>query len=133
NGQAAVVLPDLGVGANTVVSLAVVAASDTPGGPQTVGVTLAYRDFSGTGYTSTAALSVNVDAVSSASQVTLARYMVDPKPVIPGHPVTISVLLNNTGNQTAGQVLLQIGDGILLAGPGGSSFAFGDMAAGQSA
>jgi hypothetical protein len=133
NGQAAVILPDLGVGASYVVSLSVVAASDTPGGPQTVGVTLTYRDFSGTGYTSKAALSVNVESVSTASQVTLARYLVDPNPVIPGESVTITVLLTNTGNETAGQVLLQVGEGILLAGPEGNSFAFGDIVAGASA
>ena len=133
NGQAAVILPDLGVNVSYTVTLSVVAATDTPGGPQSAAITMSYRDFSGTTYTSNASLSVTVQTVSTASQVTLSRYIVDPNPVLPGQPVTITVLLTNTGNETAGQVLLQIGEGILLAGPEGNSFAFGDLEAGGSA
>jgi len=76
---------------------------------------------------------VNVDALARASQVVLARYLVNPNPVIPGDPVTISVLLQNTGNERAGQVLLQIADGILLAGPQGNTFAVVDIEPGASA
>ncbi|MBZ0286035.1 MAG: hypothetical protein K8I30_00365, partial [Anaerolineae bacterium] len=64
--------------------------------------------------------------------VTMARYLVDPNPVLPGKPVTVTILLTNSGNETAGQVLLQIGDGILLAGPQGNSFPVGDMEPGSS-
>src|SRR6185295_16966272 len=60
------------------------------------------------------------------------RYMVDPNPVIPGKPVKVTILLTNSGNETAGQVLLQIGDGILLAGPQGNSFPVGDMQPGST-
>jgi hypothetical protein len=135
NGQASVLVPDLAVGAATAVSLTVVSASDTPGGAQTVGLTMTYRDFTGQSYTSKGTLSVNVEAVAQASQVTLARYMVDPNPVIPGKPVKVTLLLTNTGNQIAGQVLVRIAsDGsILLAGPQGDSFPVGDMNPGQSA
>jgi hypothetical protein len=135
NGQASVLVPDLAVGAATAVSLTVVSATDTPGGAQTVGITMTFRDFTGQSYTSKGTLSVNVEAVAQASQVTLARYMVDPNPVIPGKPVKVTLLLTNTGNQIAGQVLVRIAsDGsILLAGPQGDSFPVGDMSPGQSA
>ncbi|MCC6894538.1 MAG: hypothetical protein IT321_17090 [Anaerolineae bacterium] len=134
NGQANVLLPDLAVGAAFSVRLAVVAAKDTPDGPQTVGLTMSYRDFSGTVYTSKGSLTVNVTAVAQSSQITLARYQFDPSPVIPGEPVTVTILLTNTGNETASQVLVSIPtDGILLAGPEGNSFPVGDIEAGQSA
>lgn len=133
NGQSAVVLPDLGVNSTYSVRLSVVAASDTPDGPQTVALTLSYRDFSGQSYTSAASLTVNVDAVPQASQVTLARYQFNPSPVIPGEPVTVTVLLTNSGNETASQVLVSVAtDGILLAGPQGNSFPVGDIAPGES-
>jgi len=131
-GQAAILIPDLAVNASYVVSLPVAAASDTPGGPQTVSITLAFRDFTGTTYSSKGSLTVTVEAVSSASQVTMARYMVDPNPVVPGEPVKVTILLVNSGNQTAGQVLIQMGEGILLAGPQGNSFPVGDMQPGAS-
>lgn len=134
NGQANVLLPDLAVGAAFSVRLAVVAAKDTPDGPQTVGLTMSYRDFSGQIYTSKGSLTVNVTAVAQSSQITLARYQFNPSPVIPGEPVTVTILLTNTGNETASQVLVSIPtDGILLAGPEGNSFPVGDIEAGQSA
>jgi hypothetical protein len=131
-GQAAVLIPDMAVNTSNVVSVPVVAANDTPGGPQTVGITLSYRDFTGATYSSKGSLTVDVASVSSASQVTMARYLVDPNPVIPGKPVKVTILLTNSGNETAGQVLLQVGDGILLAGPQGNSFPVGDMEPGAS-
>jgi uncharacterized repeat protein (TIGR01451 family) len=132
NGQAAVLMPDMAVNTSYVVSVPVIAASDTPGGPQTVAITLSYRDFTGATYSSKGSLTIDVKAVSSSSQVTMARYLVDPNPVIPGKPVKVTILLTNSGNETAGQVLLQIGDGILLAGPQGNSFPVGDMQPGSS-
>jgi uncharacterized repeat protein (TIGR01451 family) len=131
-GQSTILMPDMAVNASSVVSVPVAAASDTPGGPQTVGITLSYRDFSGATYTSKGSLTVDIDAVSSASQITMSRYLVDPNPVVPGEPVKVTILLSNTGNQTAGQVLIQMGDGILLAGPQGNSFPVGDMEPGTS-
>ncbi|MBL8153121.1 MAG: hypothetical protein JNM70_02965 [Anaerolineae bacterium] len=134
SGISAITIPDLAVGGSVTTSLSVVAASDTPGGPQTVGITLAFRDFSGQTYTNQRTLTVNVEAVPQSSQITLSRYQFNPSPVIPGQPVTITILLTNTGNETASQVLVQVAaDGILLAGPQGSSFPVGDIRAGASA
>lgn len=135
NGAASATLPDLGPGTSFNVTLTVVAASDTPAGANIIPVTMAYRDFSGTAYSSKATLSVNVLAISEASQITLARYLVDPNPVQPGERVEITVLITNTGNETAAQVLLRVaGDGsVLLAGPEGDSFPLGDLKPGASA
>ncbi len=133
-GQASVILPDIGVGGSTVFTIAAVAASDTPGGPQTVGLTFNYRDFSGQTYSTKGAVTVTVETLTQASQVTLSRYRYDPNPVLPGEPVTVTVLLTNTGNQIAQQVLVQVSaDGIMLAGPQGNSFPVGDIPAGGSA
>ncbi len=134
SGISAITVPDLAVGGSVTTSLSVVAASDTPGGPQTVGITLAFRDFTGQAYTNQRTLTVSVEAVPQSSQITLSRYQFNPSPVIPGQPVTITILLTNTGNETASQVLVQISaDGILLAGPQGNSFPVGDIRAGASA
>jgi uncharacterized repeat protein (TIGR01451 family) len=132
NGQANVILPDLGVNGTFSFSLSAVAANDTSDGPQTVGITFSYRDFTGQTYTSKGSLTVNVQAVTLSSQITLSRYMSNPNPVVPGDPVTVTVLLTNSGNETASQVLVQIGDGILLAGPQGNSFPIGDIGPGAS-
>ncbi len=133
DGQASIILPDIGVNGSFAVNFTVIAANDVASGPQNVNITINFRDFSGTAGSSKGAVVVNVDALARASQVVLARYLVNPNPVIPGDPVTISVLLQNTGNERAGQVLLQIADGILLAGPQGNTFAVGDIEPGASA
>lgn len=133
-GQASVLLPDIGVGGSFAFNISAIAASDTPGGAQSVALTFNYSDFSGTPYTASGSLTVNVEAITQASQVTLSRYLVDPNPVVPGQPVTITVLLSNTGNDVAQQVLVSIGgEGILLAGAQGNSFPVGDIPAGGSA
>lgn len=133
DGQATLILPDIGVNGSFTVNFTVIAANDVSAGPQNVNLTINFRDFSGTAGSSKQTVVVNVDALARASQVVLARYLVNPNPVIPGDPVTISVLLQNTGNERAGQVLLQIADGILLAGPQGNTFAVGDIEPGASA
>ncbi len=134
NGQSTIILPDIPVAGSSSVSLSVIAANDTPGGPQTVGITMTYRDFTGQSYTARGSLTVNVEAVPQSSQITLSRYQFDPNPVVPGQPVTITVLLTNTGNETASQVLATVNaDGILLAGPEGNSFPVGDIRPGASA
>lgn len=134
NGQATIILPDLLPGATNTFRLAVLAASDTPGGPQPVNITFTYRDFTGTAYTSKGTPTVNVETVQLSSQVTLSRYLVDPNPVVPGEPVKITVLLTNTGNEKASQVLVTASnDGVLLAGPQGNSFPLGDIEPGLSA
>lgn len=133
-GQSGVTLPDIPVGGVANVSLSVIAGREVTPGAATVPIVFMYRDFEGQTYTSNAALSVNILPVTEASQVVLARYLLDPNPVIPGEPVTVTILVQNTGNATATQVMLRIvGDGgILLAGPQGDSFPLGDLAAGAS-
>lgn len=132
--QATVILPDIGVGGSFTFNISATAASDTPGGAQPVTLTFSYSDFSGQVYSTKGALTVEVETVAVASQVTLSRYLVNPNPAIPGQPVTITVLLTNTGNDTAQQVLVTVAaDGILLAGPQGNSFPVGDIPAGGSA
>ncbi len=134
NGQASVILPDLGVGASAASALTVIAARDVPGGPQTVSITMTFRDFTGTGYSSKGSLSVNVQDVPQSSQITLARYLVDPNPVKPGKPVKVTILLTNSGNETASQVLVRVASdsGLLLAGPQGDSFPAGSLKPGAS-
>lgn len=134
NGQSGATLPDLPIGGMVTIALSVTAAMDTAAGPGSIPITFAYHDFEGTAYTSKATLSVNVLSIDEASQVTLARYLTDPNPVLPGQPATVEVLVTNTGNQTAAQVLLRIGgeNSVLLAGPQGDSFPLGDLAPGAS-
>lgn len=132
-GQAAALLPDIPPGSLTTVTLQAAATTDASTGPNTVNLTLTYRDFEGGSYSSSAELTVNVQRVERASQVTLARYRVDPNPVVPGESVAVEVLLANTGNTIAAQVLFRINDGVLLAGPQGDSFPVGSIAPGSSA
>jgi hypothetical protein len=134
-GQAGATLPDIGQGASYTVTLNAIAAMDTPAGPNAVGIKMNYRDFEGKIYDTEATLTVNVGELAEASQVTLARYLLDPNPVEPGEPVTVTVLVTNTGNDLASQVLLRVAgtDSVLLAGPQGDSFPVGDLAPGASA
>jgi hypothetical protein len=135
NGQSSVLLPDLAVGAIFSTQLSVIAANDTPGGPQSVTVTFNFRDFAGQSGSSKGTLTVNVDAVARTSQVTLSRYQVNPNPIVPGEPVIVTILVQNTGNATASQVLASVAaeNAFLLAGSQGNSFPIGDIAAGASA
>jgi hypothetical protein len=137
SGQASATLPDIAPGGTYVFSLAAVAAIDAAAGPTGISLTFVYRDFEGKAYTDQATLTVTVQRVDEASQVTLARYMVNPVPAQPGERATVTVLVTNTGNETARQVLLRIAttssEGVLLAGPQGDSFPLGDLAPGQSA
>lgn len=135
NGQSNILLPDLAVGAAFSVRMAVISANDTPDGPQTVGLTMSFRDFSGQSYTSKGSLTVNVIAVAMASQITLSRYQFNPSPVIPGEPVTVTPFCLPTAvTKPLRKCLVSIPtDGILLAGTQGNSFPVGDIKAGDSA
>lgn len=135
SGQASILLPDLGVGASAVFSLGVVVAQDAAAGPQTVSLNLSYRDFTGESYTGKGVLTLVVgEAPPTITQVTLARYLIDPNPVEPGKPVKVTVLLTNSGTAPAKQVLFRIDSGgALLAGPQGDSFPIGDLPPGGSA
>ncbi len=134
NGQATATLPDIPAGGRVNVTLIAVAAMDTPAGPISVPITMAYRDFSGENYTSKATLSVNVEEAGESSQVVMSGYSVEPNPVEPGKPVTMTVNVTNSGNKKALQVLLRVSgsDNILLAGSKGDSFPIGDLDAGAS-
>lgn len=134
NGQATATLPDIPVGGRVNVTLMAVAAMDTPAGPISIPVTMAYRDFSGENYTSKASLSVNVEEAGESSQVVMSSYIAEPNPVEPGKPVTMTVLITNSGNKKALQVLLRVSgsENVLLAGPNGDSFPIGDLDAGES-
>ncbi len=134
-GQGAVLLADIPPGGSAVATLSVVATSADAAGPLQVPVVIAYRDFEGEGYTTNAAVTVTIsERDPEIPQVTLARYMVNPNPVMPGQSATVTVLLQNTGNTTASRVLVRVGsEGILLAGPQGDSFPVGDIPAGGSA
>ena len=133
NGQAGATLPDLPPGSSTQVTLNVVAAMDASEGPNSVPITMAFRDFEGKTYTSKADLSVEIAAVNEAPQVTMVRYQIDPAPAAPGEPVTLHLTVANTGNRPAAQVLIRIGGdkNILLAGEQGDSFPLGALQPGQ--
>ena len=136
SGQAAAILPDIPPGGSATTTLNAVAASNATPGPTSVGLTMNFRDFEGTVYTGKAIITATVEETASSSQVTLARYLTDPNPVVPGQPVTISVLVTNTGTEVARQVLFRVAtgaDGVLLAGPQGDSFPVGDLEPGASA
>ncbi|MBI5927770.1 MAG: hypothetical protein HY862_00560 [Chloroflexi bacterium] len=134
NGQATATLPDIPAGGRVNVTLMAVAEMDTPAGPISVPITMAYRDFSGENYTSKAALSVTVEEAAESSQVVMSSYNANPNPVEPGEPMTMTVNITNSGNKTALQVLLRVSgtDNVLLAGPEGDSFPIGDLEAGAS-
>jgi hypothetical protein len=133
-GQASATLPNLPPGASYGVSLNVIAAMDAAAGPNTLPISMQYRDFEGKTYESSATLSVTVEEVSLAPQLTIARTMLDPNPVEPGQPVTLTLLVTNTGNKTASQVLVRVGgeNGVLLPGAQGDSIPLGDLEAGES-
>ncbi|MEO8395322.1 MAG: hypothetical protein ABI700_20170 [Chloroflexota bacterium] len=129
NGQAGVPLPDMPPGSSVQVTLNAMAARDAAEGPNSIPLTMTYRDFEGKPYTDKANLSVGVVAVNEISQVTLTRYQIDPQTPAPGDAVTVHVTVSNTGNKTASRVLLRVsGDkNILLAGEQGDSFPLGDI------
>lgn len=135
-GQASATLPDIPAGGAVSTSLNAVAAADAKPGPTSVALTMTFRDFEGKAYTGTATITATVEERAISSQVTLARYLTDPNPVLPGQPVTITVLVTNTGTEVARQVLFKVstgGDGVVLAGPEGDSFPIGDLDPGESA
>ncbi len=136
NGQSSVVVPDLGAGSLYTVSLAVVAAIDTPPGPTSIPLTLTYRDGQNNTYTGKASLSIMVsEPAETASQVILSKMMLDPATAEPGKPIHVTLFVTNSGNEVAAQVLVRVAgtDNILLAGPQGDSIPLGDIPPGTSA
>ncbi len=133
-GQGGVTLPNIPPGGTYPAAITVTAVNDAPGGAAPVPITFTYRDFSGEIYTSSAELSVTVEAVQRVSQVTLDNYDFNPNPALPGQPVLIRATITNTGNETAAQVMVRVSgaENLLLAGPSGDSFPVGDIAPGQT-
>src|SRR5690606_5567800 len=107
---------------------------DLPAGPAVIPIKLTYRDFQGETYESNVSFSVNVEAVTTSTQLTVSEYLTEPDPVIPGRSVLVQIVVSNSGTVAAPQALLRISgaDSILLAGPQGDSFPLGDLAAGDS-
>jgi len=95
---------------------------------------MAYRDFEGENYTSTANLSVTVLDVEEASQVTVTGYTIVPDPVIPGTAALVRVDVTNTGTVTASSALIRIAgeNSLLLPGERGDTLPLGDLAPGQT-
>ncbi len=103
NGQSSVVVPDLGAGSLYTVSLAVVAAIDTPPGPTSIPLTLTYRDGQNNTYTGKASLSIMVsEPAETASQVILSKMMLDPATAEPGKPIHVTLFVTNSGNEIGG-------------------------------
>lgn len=129
SGQASAVLPDIPPGGGTTVTLDVFAAQDAPVGPNSVPITMAYRDYLGETYTATAELTVGINAANDTTQVTVSRFEFEPDPVVPGDPVTVRVYVTNSGTMPAHAALLRIGgeNSVLLAGRQGDTFPLGDI------
>jgi hypothetical protein len=134
NGQATATIGDIQPGGSATVTLNVIASMSAEAGPNSVPISMSYRDFSGESYTSSATVSVEVGESAEASQVVLVRYSTQPDPVEPGQRIIVDVLVMNTGTEVARQVLLRIAgeDGLLLPGLQGDSFALGDIAPQES-
>lgn len=132
-GQSGATLPDMPPGSSVQVTMNVLTAMDATEGPTNVPITMTYYDFEGTAFTSKADLSVIVTASNEISQVTLVRYEFEPATAIPGEPLTVRVLVSNTGNRVASRVILRITgeNSILLAGSQGDSFPLGDIEPGE--
>ncbi|MCB9450238.1 MAG: hypothetical protein H6672_02295 [Anaerolineaceae bacterium] len=136
NGLASLTLPDLASYVSYTVTLAVTAPSSASEGSAIIPLVLSSRDFSGQTYTDEASLSVNILAEPTfESQVVLDSYRVTPDSALPGEVVNIQALFTNTGNETASQVLVQLGttSAVLIAGSEGNSFPIGDLRPGASA
>ncbi len=134
SSQTSVILPDIGPGGSVSATLSAVARTSAAAGIASLPLTFAYRDIEGRSYTGTATLSVTVEALVEAPQITLASYAVAPDPASPGEPVTVTVTIINSGNEAAEQVLLRVptGEGVLLAGPQGDTFPLGTLLPGAS-
>jgi hypothetical protein len=133
-GIAALTVPDINPGGTFLVSLSAIGALDLPAGPAVIPIKLTYRDFQGETFESNVSFSVNVEAVTTSTQLTISEYITEPDPVVPGSPVLVQIVVTNSGTVPAPQALLRISgaDSVLLAGPQGDSFPLGNLAPGDS-
>lgn len=133
NGQASATLPDIFPGAVTTVSLTVNAALDTTSGPNNIPLTLTYRDPEGEVINSSVNLSVNIVAENLVAQVMIARYRYVPDIIQPDNSLTVTLLITNSGSETANGIMVTLGkEGVLLPGLNGDSVAVGDLAPNES-
>ncbi len=134
SGQGTLLLPDIGPGGTAFTNLSVIASSSATNGPNTVTINFAYKDFEGKSYTRSSNLTINVERAVATSQVTVARYSVEPAVGQPGSPLTVRLVLSNSGNRDASQVIVRVNtsaDSLLLPGPQGDSFPVGTLEAGE--
>lgn len=130
-GQASVIVSDIAPNGTARVSMPLIAPPDASG-VMSVPVDINYRDQNGNNHTAKAMFSVTVADVVNSPQLSLSRYMLMPSFVSAGESVVVQLLLTNYGTGTAHQVLMRLGEGVLLAGGQGDSISFGDLGAGES-
>lgn len=129
SNQSTVVIANIVPGQQTQFTIPVRVASDAPTGTNGIGLTVNYRDFQGSSYSTQASLTGEVESVVEVSELTITRYDVNPNPLQPGQPVNLTVVVTNTGSSTAQQAVLRVpvGAGVLLAGIQGNNFPLGDF------
>jgi len=133
NGQASVTLYDIDPYESYAASLSVTSSTSLTKGIATIPITMTSYDETGTTYSNSANLSVTIlEEETGDSQIILDSYLVTPNVAYPGDSVIVQALFKNTGTETAKQVLVQVSDGVLIAGAQGNSFALGDIPAGST-
>lgn len=133
NGQSSVTLYDIDPYESYTVSLSVTSSTSLTEGIATIPITMTSYDETGATYSNSANLSVMIlEEETGDSQIVLDSYLVTPGIAYPGDSVTVQALFKNNGTETAKQVLIQVSDGVLIAGSQGNSFSLGDMPAGST-
>ena len=133
NGQASVTFYDIDPYESYTVSLSVTSSTSLTEGIATIPITMTSYDETGATYSNSANLSVTIlEEASGDSQIVLDSYLVTPGIAYPGDSVTVQALFKNNGTETAKQVLVQVDNGVLIAGSQGNSFSLGDMPAGST-
>jgi hypothetical protein len=132
NAQTSISLPNIGPNASHTFTLNALASPTANNGLNTVVLSLNYSDFQHQAFSSQATLTVDVQVLVKMPQLSLNGYAVNPDPIQPGSPVTVNLLIANSGTLTASQLRLSlpVGTGVLLAGSQGNSFNLGDIVPG---
>jgi hypothetical protein len=132
--QANVILPNLNPGAPYTFFIAAQVRPDAEGGTVSVPFTLNYRDTQNRTYSSQYTIAATITGRVEETLLTLSGYQIEPQPVAPGSPVTVSLLVTNSGTLPALQtvVTIPVGSSALLAGPRGNSFPIGQINPGET-
>jgi len=77
-------------------------------GPYSLDFTLTYRDEWGKLYSETRSLGIYVSSKLPSSQILVSSYKVEPETVYKGEDFTLTLTVENTGDSTAQQVLVQL-------------------------